>query len=191
MGRIRIGQSGDLPGAAQGRYDSGRVLACEPEAVVKHSEHRVEVVMDKAGLKLKIPPVAQGIIALILIWLSSRFWPLYRIEINFKNGVSLGIILIGIVVGGLGVSAFIRLRTTVDPRRPDKASRLVVIGIYKYSRNPMYLAILLLLIGVAIPGRTFFSIGHFLIYQLHQSLPNCAGRTITPGKIRRWLQAIC
>ena len=103
-----------------------------------------------AGLKLKIPPVAQGIIALILIWLSNRFWPLYRIEINFKNAVSLGIIWLGIVVGGLGVSAFIRMRTTVDPRYPDKASRLVVIGIYKYSRNPMYLAILLVLIGVAV-----------------------------------------
>jgi protein-S-isoprenylcysteine O-methyltransferase Ste14 len=105
---------------------------------------------DMAGLKLKVPPVAQGVIALVLIWLSSRFWPLYQIEIIFKNAVSLGIILLGIAVGGLAVSAFIRLRTTVDPRYPDKASRLVVIGIYKYSRNPMYLAILLVLTGVAV-----------------------------------------
>jgi protein-S-isoprenylcysteine O-methyltransferase Ste14 len=106
--------------------------------------------IDMAGLKLKVPPVAQGIIALFLIWLSSRFWPVYRIEINYKNAVSLGILLLGTVVGGLGVSAFIRLRTTVDPRYPDKANRLVVIGIYKFSRNPMYLAILLVLTGVAV-----------------------------------------
>ncbi len=103
-----------------------------------------------AGLKLKVPPVAQGLLALILIWLSGRFWPLYRIEIVSRNAVSLGIILLGVVVGAAGVCAFIRLRTTVDPRYPDKATRLVVGGVYKYSRNPMYLAILLVLVGVTV-----------------------------------------
>jgi protein-S-isoprenylcysteine O-methyltransferase Ste14 len=103
-----------------------------------------------AGLRLKVPPLAQGVVALILIGASSRYLPMYRMEIFFQEVLALGLILLGIWICALAVSAFIRLRTTVDPRYPDKASRLVVTGIYHYSRNPMYLAILLVLVGVAV-----------------------------------------
>ena len=101
-------------------------------------------------LSLKIPPVAQGIIALIFIWLFNRYIPIFHIDIVFKGAVSLVIICIGVLVGVFGISAFIKLRTTVDPRYPERASKLVVIGIYRYSRNPMYLAIVFVLTGVSV-----------------------------------------
>ena len=101
-------------------------------------------------LSLKIPPVAQGIIALIFIWLFNRYIPIFRIDIVFKGAVSLVIICIGFLVGVSGISAFIKLHTTVDPRYPEKASKLVVVGIYKYSRNPMYLAIVFVLTGISV-----------------------------------------
>ena len=53
-------------------------------------------------------------------------------------------------MGISAVASFIRLRTTVDPRYPEKASKLVVVGIYRYSRNPMYLAIAIVLFGISI-----------------------------------------
>jgi protein-S-isoprenylcysteine O-methyltransferase Ste14 len=49
----------------------------------------------------------------------------------------------------LGVLAFRRADTTVDPRVPQQTSSLVIRGIYRFSRNPMYLEFLLLLIAVA------------------------------------------
>ena len=101
-------------------------------------------------LSLKIPPVAQGIIALMLIWLFNRYIPILNIDIIFKGAFSLVIICIGGFVGILGIAAFIKLRTTVDPRNPDKASKLVIVGVYRYSRNPMYLAIVLILAGVSV-----------------------------------------
>ncbi|WP_373018744.1 isoprenylcysteine carboxylmethyltransferase family protein, partial [Muriicola sp.] len=42
---------------------------------------------------------------------------------------------------------FLRARTTVDPLHPDKASSLVTRGVYSISRNPQYLALLMVLLA--------------------------------------------
>ena len=118
-------------------------------------------------LGLKVPPVAQGIIALILIWLLSRYWPVYRMNTIFQGAVALSIISIGLCVGALAVVVFLKLRTTVDPRYPNKTIRLVTTGIYKYSRNPMYLAILMVLIGVSVYLGALSSILIILIFVIY------------------------
>ncbi len=102
------------------------------------------------SLNLKIPPVAQGIIAAALTWLCSEFVPLYKLNIPHQIVAASILFFSGGVVALLGVYAFRKMSTTVDPRYPDKASSLVVIGIYRYSRNPMYLGILLVLLGWAL-----------------------------------------
>jgi protein-S-isoprenylcysteine O-methyltransferase Ste14 len=64
----------------------------------------------------------------------------------------LGGIAAGIAVA-IAVAALLRFRqsrTTVNPMDPGKASHLVTDGVFRLSRNPMYLALLLLLIGWAI-----------------------------------------
>jgi len=53
-------------------------------------------------------------------------------------------------IGIAGVRAFQRARTTVDPLRPEKASALVTSGIYRRTRNPMYVALAIALLGWAI-----------------------------------------
>ena len=61
--------------------------------------------------------------------------------------------LVAAVGIAIAVAAFVRFRqigTTVNPVDPSKASRLVTDGIFRVSRNPMYLGLLLLLIGWAI-----------------------------------------
>ena len=58
----------------------------------------------------------------------------------------------GIVIIGLSIVTFSLVKTTVTPLYPDKASSLVTMGIYQYSRNPMYFGLLLIL----------FSIGFYL-----------------------------
>jgi protein-S-isoprenylcysteine O-methyltransferase Ste14 len=40
-----------------------------------------------------------------------------------------------------GVAAFRRRRTTVDPRYPERATALVAEGVYRWSRNPMYVGL--------------------------------------------------
>ena len=101
-------------------------------------------------LNLKIPPLAQAAIAIFLIWLFDRYAPLYDIDFNYQNLIARALIGIGAIVAVAGIFAFRKLKTTVDPRYPEKAKNLVIIGIYKYSRNPMYLGILLILTGIAV-----------------------------------------
>ncbi|MEY4764441.1 MAG: hypothetical protein RI907_1114 [Pseudomonadota bacterium] len=57
--------------------------------------------------------------------------------------------LAGAGVAMAGVVAFKRSQTTVNPFTPERASSLVASGIYRYSRNPMYLGFFLALIGWA------------------------------------------
>lgn len=58
--------------------------------------------------------------------------------------------LLGAALGVAGIWAFVRAKTTADPRRPHRATTLVTSGIYRYTRNPMYLGILLILAGWAL-----------------------------------------
>ena len=102
------------------------------------------------NLNLKIPPLAQAAIAILLIWLFDRYAPIYHIDFNYQNLIARAVIGIGSIVAVAGIFAFIKLNTTVDPMYPEKAKNLVIIGIYKYSRNPMYLGILLILTGIAV-----------------------------------------
>jgi len=60
--------------------------------------------------------------------------------------------------------------TTVNPMRPDSTSSLVVSGIYKYTRNPMYLGFLLVLVGWAIflsNLAAFALLPAFVVYMNH------------------------
>ncbi len=60
-----------------------------------------------------------------------------------------GLALLGALTCLAGVVAFRRAKTTVNPMKPDSTSSLVVSGIYGYTRNPMYLGFLLLLMAWA------------------------------------------
>ena len=50
----------------------------------------------------------------------------------------------------LGLLAFRRSRTTVDPFKPHRASAFVASGVYQVTRNPMYVGLLFLLLGWAV-----------------------------------------
>jgi protein-S-isoprenylcysteine O-methyltransferase Ste14 len=57
--------------------------------------------------------------------------------------------LAGALVALAGVVAFRRQETTVNPLTPSESSSLVASGIYRFSRNPMYLGFVLALLGWA------------------------------------------
>jgi len=48
---------------------------------------------------------------------------------------------------GYSMLLFLRSKTTVNPIQPERASALVVSGVYQLSRNPMYLGLVLCLTG--------------------------------------------
>ena len=99
------------------------------------------------ALELKIPPVAQFLAILIAMWLIARFTPGLSFDIPARRVLAVIVSFFGGVVAIPAVAAFRSAETTVDPRDPHKASRLVVEGVYRFSRNPMYLGLLCLLLG--------------------------------------------
>lgn len=83
----------------------------------------------------------------LLIWTVARYSPFAPTFVPGNNLVAGLLTAIGAVVIVLGVSAFRRARTTVNPMQPEDASVLVASGIYRFSRNPMYLGFALLLLA--------------------------------------------
>lgn len=97
----------------------------------------------------RIPPPIVMFLAAALMWVLHRWMPLGHWIAPPWNRLG-G--LFGAVGVAIAVAAFVRFRqarTTVDPMDPSKASHLVTDGVFWVSRNPMYLGLVLLLIGWA------------------------------------------
>jgi protein-S-isoprenylcysteine O-methyltransferase Ste14 len=101
------------------------------------------------SLELKLPPLALGVIVAALMWCASSAMPAFNFTFPARALSSVSLALIGAATCLSGIVSFRRARTTVNPMKPDSTSSLVVSGIYKYSRNPMYLGFLLILLGWA------------------------------------------
>ena len=105
---------------------------------------------------LKIPPPILVLILVISNYISSKKIDL----INLPNQTLLSILIffIGILILIIPVFNFVKSKTTIDPIKFKKVNNLVTSGIYKYSRNPMYLGLLIVIISTSIFYLTIFSI---------------------------------
>ena len=102
------------------------------------------------GLELKVPPLALMVVMAAVLWLASLAGPAFDFTLLPNAVLAMGFAAAGAFACLAGVVSFRRARTTVDPRKPDATAALVVSGIYRYSRNPMYLGFLLMLLGWAL-----------------------------------------
>lgn len=99
------------------------------------------------SLELRVPPLALVVVAAALMALLAWLFP--RPALVFPAPYALGGALVGLgaVIAIAGVLAFRRARTTVNPMTPGSSSSIVSTGIYRLTRNPMYLGFLLALAG--------------------------------------------
>lgn len=96
------------------------------------------------NLDTKIPPPIVTITTLTIIYLFDLK------EYNLNNDVITVVILfIGIIFILSAVIQFVNRKTTVNPTKPYKTTSLVITGVYKITRNPMYLGMLLIIISFA------------------------------------------
>ena len=73
--------------------------------------------------------------------------PIADFDFFGRNYLIGALLVLALLIGLIAFFQFRRSRTTIDPRNPEKASKLVSSGIYGYSRNPMYLALLVMLLA--------------------------------------------
>ncbi len=103
-------------------------------------------------LECRIPP---PLLALLCGWgmaqLAARWpqWPL-ALPTVLRTVLILALLLVAVLLEGSAVWAFVRRRTTISPLQPQRSSTLVVDGFYRFSRNPMYLGMLCLLLAWAV-----------------------------------------
>lgn len=103
--------------------------------------------MNMSSLELKIPPPMVAVTAALIMWGVSLVTPLLEVPAATRVAVSLLIAIIGGCISLAGVISFRRMKTTINPTRPEKASLLVATGVFKITRNPMYVGILLALVA--------------------------------------------
>ncbi|SEA95840.1 methyltransferase family protein [Alkalimonas amylolytica] len=97
-------------------------------------------------MEKKVPPLLLFVIFAGLIWLTANWpapWPLW-----FSQLLAVLLLLDGVIFCGWAFWQFRRAKTTVDPRYPERTAKLVTGGVFQFSRNPMYLGFLLLLIAL-------------------------------------------
>ena len=150
-------------------------------------------------LENKIPPPIIALTSALLMWGISANSP----NIALSTYVSMSLIII-ILVSGLffvlsGLVLFRRAHTTIDPTKPESATSLVSTGIYRISRNPMYLGLLLLLLAFLLYLATPLSVIGIIVFVLYvdqfqikpeeKALQNRFGIEFTEykSKVRKWL----
>jgi len=104
--------------------------------------------MHKLETKIPAPVLAVAIAAVMKLYAGIA-------EISFDTSpilVEIGVRLnqLSGVIALLAFASFALARTTINPLDPSRASTLVTGGIYRITRNPMYLSLLLLLIAYAV-----------------------------------------
>ena len=104
----------------------------------------------------KIPPPVVVLILVISTFFSSKKIDL--IQIPFQSFISIFILSIGILILLNPVLKFKKSKTTINPIKFKKVNKLVTSGIYKYSRNPMYLGLLMIVVSSSIFYLNIYSI---------------------------------
>tara|TARA_R110002073_G_scaffold72537_1_gene177502 strand:+ start:493614 stop:494066 length:453 start_codon:yes stop_codon:yes gene_type:complete len=115
-------------------------------------------------MKLKIPPALQVAFFALFMWAVNKVTSFTHLNFEFQKELSRLIFALGILIIVIAVYSFKKAKTTVDPTAPEKASNLVIVGIYKISRNPMYLGMLFMLIAFALKLGNYFNIPVVILY---------------------------
>ena len=98
-------------------------------------------------MKTLIPPPIVTIVFLFVIFFTKD---LFRFSVTLPTSLGFIIILVGLTIIFIAARQFKAVNTTINPIKPENASVLVNNGIFSYSRNPMYLGMLLIIIGFSI-----------------------------------------
>ena len=150
-------------------------------------------------LELKIPPPAVALAIALLMWLTSILFGYIPIRLNYRLGAALALLVIGQGISISGIVAFRRAKTTLNPLKPGNSTALVTGGIYRFTRNPMYLGLLLTLMGwlafIASPPALVFLffyvvyINRFQIDPEERTLSSLFGEDYAAYKtrVRRWV----
>jgi len=99
-------------------------------------------------MNTKIPPPIVTLIFGLCIYFSGPYFPEYIFSMeNFLSGL---ILFIGVSILIVSAVSFRKHQTTINPLKPEQATSLVISGVFSFSRNPMYLGMVFILISISV-----------------------------------------
>ena len=99
---------------------------------------------------MKLPPPLYAIAAVVLMWFLNKNCPVLETTQQWPVIVGGLMILVGILIDVLAIVQFRQAKTTINPLRPESSTSLVTSVFYAHSRNPMYVGLLVCLLGVTL-----------------------------------------
>jgi protein-S-isoprenylcysteine O-methyltransferase Ste14 len=99
----------------------------------------------KVDMELRVPPVLIVALAALSMWLMARALPPGPIDGTTRVVLATLFAVAGAVVVFAGIREFRVADTTVNPLQPEQATSMVTTGVFRWTRNPMYLGMLCLL----------------------------------------------
>lgn len=101
-------------------------------------------------LEHRVPPPVVGAIVAGIMWLGRRLVPEATFGLPLRWLWVAGTALLAVLIAGVAIRTFARAETTVNPLEPEAADKLVTSGIFRYSRNPMYVGLTMVLVAFAL-----------------------------------------
>ncbi|WP_293746917.1 isoprenylcysteine carboxylmethyltransferase family protein [uncultured Paraglaciecola sp.] len=150
------------------------------------------------SLELKVHPPIVLALCLGLVYGLSHYLPILAIP-TLLSDLYLYIGLTGVLVALAGIWEFRKAKTTINPTKPEKTSHLVLSGIYRVTRNPMYLGMLCIIIAAIFKFANFYGvialpcfmlyITQFQIKPEERIIEGIFGEqyVLYKKKVRRWL----
>jgi protein-S-isoprenylcysteine O-methyltransferase Ste14 len=152
---------------------------------------------DHPNIRPIVHPPVVALMFIVIAYFLGRFVPLPFAAPSILRYVGLALTFLGFL---LGIGAFIefrKARTTLDPH--GSARQLVTSGIYRFTRNPIYLGFLLMVIGLPLNSGLYwglvmtpfyvFMMNRLIIQHEETYLERKFGKTYTSytSRVRRWL----
>jgi protein-S-isoprenylcysteine O-methyltransferase Ste14 len=149
-------------------------------------------------LELKIHPPIILFLCLCLVYVLNDYLPTLAMP-TILAGLHWYIGLLGVFVALAGIWQFKKAKTTINPTKPEKVSQLVSGGIYRVTRNPMYLGMQLIIIAAIFKFGNYygfialtcfiFYITQFQIKPEERIIEGVFGEEYVryKKKVRRWL----
>jgi protein-S-isoprenylcysteine O-methyltransferase Ste14 len=148
-------------------------------------------------MKTKIPPPILALLMIVIIYFSSLI--IEPFTFSYRIVLSVFIVVIGLACAIPSFRLFAKHKTTISPFTPSETTALVTVGMYRYSRNPMYLGLVLLNIaatiffgtwlGIIIVATFIFLLNLLQIIPEEEALLDIFGEEYIEykKKVRRWI----
>ena len=151
-------------------------------------------------LELRVPPVIVVAVCAFAMWLIARQLAPGPLTVPARLGLAAVLAVVGITLALAGIREFRAARTTVNPLLPEQAASMVTSGVYRFTRNPMYLGMFCLLAAWAawlgrlapflavLPGFVLY-MSRFQIRPEERALEQRFGAAFREyaARVRRWI----